>query len=93
MPLHSGSLRRKVIHGGLAGIAGTVVMTVPIVISQRIGLFATPPPMEISENIARRTWLLPERSNPAFPFVWLGAHFGYGAGCGITYPWIRPFLY
>ncbi len=86
------STKRRMLHGALAGVIGTIVMTIPIPASQRLHLLHTPPPVEISANVARRTWLLPDRSHRAFPIVWIGAHLGYGATCGIVYRLVRRFL-
>ena len=86
------STKHRILHGALAGVMGTVVMTIPILASQRLHLLHTPPPVEISANVARRTWLLPDRSHRAFPVVWIGAHLGYGATCGIVYRLVRRFL-
>jgi uncharacterized membrane protein YagU involved in acid resistance len=86
------SIRHQLVRGALTGVVGTVAMTIPILVCQRLHLFHTPPPVEISANIARRTWLLPDRSHRAFPIVWIGAHLGYGAMCGVVYSLIRRFL-
>ena len=73
-------------------MVGTVVMTVPILVSQRVRFFHIPPPVEISANIARRTWLLPDRAHKSFPVVWIGAHLSYGMTCGMVYRLVRRFL-
>jgi len=86
------SIRRHLIRGAVAGVGGTVVMTVPILVSQRLHLLHTPPPVEISANVARRTWLLPDRSHRSFPIVWIGAHLGYGMACATVYSLIRRYL-
>lgn len=67
-------------------------MTVPILLSQRLHLLHTPPPVEISDNVARRTWLLPDRSHKSFPLVWIGAHLSYGMVCATVYSLTRRFL-
>jgi len=82
----------QVFRGAVSGVAGTVVMTIPIVVSQRLCLFRTPPPEEISANVARRTRLLPDRSHHYFPVVWIGAHLGYGATCGTLFSLSRRWL-
>ena len=51
------STKRRIVHGALAGVMGTVVMTVPILASQRLHLLHTPPPVEISANVARGSCL------------------------------------
>ena len=78
------------LRGALSGIAGTVVMTIPILVTKELKLFHTPPPVEISANVARKTPLLPDRATPGFPVVWLGAHLAYGAVCAMGFVISRP---
>jgi len=78
-------MRSQILRGAVAGIAGTVAMTIPILVCQRLHLFHTPPPEEISDNVARRTWLLPDRSHRSFPIFWIAAHLAYGATCGTLF--------
>lgn len=85
-------VRNQVLCGAVAGVAGAVVMTIPIVVSQRLRLFHTPPPEEISDNVARRTWLLPDPSHRVFPVLWIAAHLGYGATCGTLFSLLRRWL-
>jgi len=85
-------VRNQVLHGAVAGVAGTVVITIPILVAQRLHFFRTPPPVEISDNVARRTWLLPDRSHRFFPIIWITAHLGYGATCGTIYRLSRQWL-
>ena len=85
-------MRNQILRGAVAGVAGSVVMTIPIVVSQRLRLFHTPPPEEISDNVARRTWLLPDRSHRFFPIIWIAAHLGYGATCGTLFSPFRRWL-
>lgn len=85
-------VKDQIVRGAVAGIVGTILMTIPILVGRRLGLFHTPPPVEISANIARRTWLLPERSNPVFPLAWIGAHFAYGAASGVGFTLLRRYL-
>jgi hypothetical protein len=75
----------RLVRGTLSGLAGTVMMTIPILVTKKLKLFHTPPPVEISANVARKTPLLPDRSTPGFPVVWLGAHLAYGAACATGY--------
>lgn len=78
-------MRGQVFRGAVSGVAGTVVMTIPILVCQRLHLFYTPPPEEISDNVARRTWLLPDLSHRSFPIFWIAAHLAYGATCGTLF--------
>lgn len=79
-------------HGMAAGLIGTVSMSVPIVVARRLGFLATPPPIEIGANVARRVPLLPQRGQRGFRAIWLGGHFAYGGVCGITYVIVRRYL-
>lgn len=81
-----------ILRGAISGVVATIPMTVPIVVAQRLNLFRTPPPVQISDTIASITGILPERSERGFTPVWLGAHLGYGAGSGAVYALARRFL-
>jgi uncharacterized membrane protein YagU involved in acid resistance len=80
------------LRGAISGIVATVPMTVPIIVARRTGLIGTPPPVEISANVAARTDLLPERIGGGFPISWIAAHFGYGGACGTVYALVTPTL-
>src|SRR5680860_1178103 len=80
------------LRGAVSGVVATVPQTIPIVAAQRLNLIRTPPPVQISDRIASLTDVLPERSEPGFTPVWLGAHIGYGAGCGVVYALVRRLL-
>ncbi len=67
-------------------------MSVPIVVARRTGFLATPPPVEISANVARRLPLLPQRGQRGFRAIWLGGHLAYGGVCGVTYVVVRRYL-
>ena len=67
-------------------------MTAPILAARRLGFLATPPPVEISANVARRVPLLPQRGQRGFWAVWIGGHLAYGGLCGIAYVAIRRYL-
>jgi hypothetical protein len=70
------------VRGTLAGIGGTVAMSVPVFASEKLGLFQTAPPVQISANFAAETPALPERGEEAFPAFWPVAHLSYGAAAG-----------
>ena len=78
-----------VLRGAIAGIAGTVLMSVPVFASQRLGLFRTAPPVEISASLARKTPVLPSSSSTAFSLAWPVLHLAYGAAGGIIFSMIR----
>jgi putative membrane protein len=52
----------------------------------------TPPPVEITENVAQQAGEDPDRQSPEFQAAWLAAHVGYGAACGVIFAAIRPVL-
>ena len=79
-------------RGVLAGLAATVPMTAVIVAGRAAGLMRTPPPVEITENVAERAGENPDHRGPAFQAGWLAAHVGYGAACGALYALTRPVL-
>ena len=79
-------------RGALAGLAATVPMTVVIGVGRAAGLLRTPPPVEITENVAEQVGEDPDRRSPAFQVGWLSAHVGYGAACGAVYSLMRPLL-
>lgn len=86
------NLERRIRRGAVAGLLGTVAMTVPILVGRRLGLVTTPPPVEITANVSRRTSLLPDQSSPVFPVLWSSAHLAYGAGAGVVFTIIRDGL-
>jgi uncharacterized membrane protein YagU involved in acid resistance len=79
-------------RGALAGLVATVPMTAVIGAGRAAGLMGTPPPAEITENIAEQAGQDPDRQSPEFQTAWLAAHVGYGAACGAIYSAIRPLL-
>jgi hypothetical protein len=79
-------------RGALAGLAATVPMTVVIEAGRAAGLMGTPPPVEITENVAERAGENPDRQSPAFQAGWLAAHAGYGVACGTLFAALRPLL-
>lgn len=81
------SIRR----GAVAGLAGTVVMTIPIAASRRLGLLSTPPPIEISANVAEHT-PLPTAEHPLFPALSIASHLGYGSASGVLFVVLRRYL-
>jgi hypothetical protein len=69
-----------------------VPMTAVIAAGRAAGLMGTPPPVEITENVAEQAGANPDRQSPAFQAGWLAAHAGYGAACGALYAALRPLL-
>jgi hypothetical protein len=79
-------------RGALAGLAATVPMTAVIGAGRAAGLMGTPPPVEITENVAEQAGEDPDRQSPEFQAASLAAHAGYGAACGMLFSTIRPVL-
>ena len=79
-------------RGALAGLAATVPMTAVIGAGRVAGLMGTPPPVEITENVAEQVGEDPDRQSREFQAAWLAAHLGYGAACGLVFSAIRPVL-
>ena len=77
-------------RGALAGLAATVPMTAVIGAGRAAGLLGTPPPVEITENVAEQTGEEPDRQ--VVDAAWLAAHVGYGAACGVIFAAVRPVL-
>jgi putative membrane protein len=67
-------------------------MTAVIGLGRATGLMGTPPPVEITENVAQQAGEDPDRQSPEFQAAWLAAHVGYGAACGVIFAAIRPVL-
>src|SRR6185312_8597161 len=81
-----------VLRGSMAGAAATVPMTLVIEAGRAVGWVRTPPPEQITANVAERAGKAPSRQNPVFSAAWLAAHLGYGAACGALYALVRPLL-
>ena len=79
-------------RGALAGLAATVPMTAVIGAGRAAGLMGTPPPVEITENVAEQAGEDPDRQSSEFQAAWLSGHVGYGAACGVIFAAIRPVL-
>lgn len=78
---------RKTVHGAVAGIAGTVLMTAVIYGGKALGLLETPPPKEITSRAESKAGQRP--SGSGFSVHWLAAHLGFGGAAGAVYPWVR----
>ncbi|MBW3631671.1 MAG: DUF1440 domain-containing protein [Chloroflexi bacterium] len=85
-------MMQTLVRGAVAGLAATVPMTVVIGAGRAAGFLHTPPPVEITENVAEQAGEDPDRGSPAFQVGWLSAHLGYGAACGAVYALMRPRL-
>jgi uncharacterized membrane protein YagU involved in acid resistance len=78
--------------GALAGLTATVPMTAVIGAGRAAGLMGTPPPIEITENVAEQAGEDPDRQSPEFQAAWITAHAAYGAACGVVFSAMRPVL-
>ncbi|MGH2614858.1 MAG: DUF6789 family protein [Thermomicrobiales bacterium] len=91
-PGRQGEVMQTLMRGALAGLAATVPMTAVIAAGRAAGLMDTPPPVEITENVAEQIGENPDRQSPAFQAGWVAAHVGYGVACGALYAAMRPLL-
>jgi uncharacterized membrane protein YagU involved in acid resistance len=86
----------SLIRSGLAGFLTTAPMTLVIFGGRTLGLLRTPPPAQITANVQRRSTNYRDAPEdipgPLFHTSWLLSHFGYGTGCGVLYPLLRPLL-
>jgi putative membrane protein len=85
-------MMETIVRGAVSGFVATVPMTAVIGLGDAAGLLRTPPPVQITENVAERAGEEPDPESPAFTAAWLAAHFGYGAACGAIYAAARPHL-
>lgn len=81
-----------ILRGALCGAIATVPQSIPFLIARRIGAIRTPPPVQITDKVAERTDVLPQRGEGGFTPALLAAHFGYGASGGVLYAITRRFL-
>lgn len=82
----------RMVRGGLAGLAATAPMTAVIAVGRVCGWLYTPPPVQITANVAEQAGEDPDERSLPFQASWLAAHFGYGAACGAIYAGLRPAL-
>ena len=76
---------RSLLVGSLAGIASTAVMSVPIVIGDRVGLIDRMPPEVVHDQVIERATEETDVAPPANAAVWTVSHLAYGAVCGALY--------
>jgi hypothetical protein len=81
-----------ILRGALSGAIATVPQSIPFLLADRIGAIRTPPPVQITDEVAGRTNALPEQGERGFTPALLAAHVGYGASGGALYAVIRRFL-
>lgn len=82
----------RVARGAIAGLIAACLMTPVIAGGRALRLLRTPPPAQITANLAERAGVDPEEDHVAFHLVWLAAHGGYGVACGAGYVAVRPIL-
>ncbi|MBA2518051.1 MAG: DUF1440 domain-containing protein [Chloroflexia bacterium] len=83
-----GTIRAGLISGALA----TAPMTLVLAVSRWLGLFRTAPPEQIAKNAAAEAGLEEVTDDPEFGPIWLGLHVVFGAGSGLGFGLVRPFL-
>lgn len=82
---------RRVVQGGAAGAAATVVMSVVMAAGHRLGLLGEPPPRVIA-RAAMDAAGTDEDSPGAVDTAATLAHLGFGVGAGAVYGALRPAL-
>lgn len=87
-----GEPSKSVLCGALAGLAATAPMTAAIGAGRAAGWLYTPPPAQITGEVAERIGEEPAQHSPEFTATWLAAHFAYGAACGALFGLLRPLL-
>ena len=90
--MEDGELMRTLLRGAVAGGVATLPMTMVIGFGRAAGLLYTPPPVEITDNVAERAGIDPDQESASFQTGWLGAHLAYGAACGAIFAAARPVL-
>lgn len=80
------------LRGGVAGLAGTTLMSGAMAAARVAGFYQAPPPAQITARAARKTGTRQALSQPAFTVSWLAAHFSFGAAAGEGYALLRPLL-
>ncbi len=83
---------RTIVRGGLAGVAGTLLMSLVIALGRAAGLVRTPPPEQITENVEWLAGIREQVPEPLFQASWMASHLGYGTACGVLYALLRPVL-
>ena len=83
---------QTMMRGALAGFVATAPMTAIFGIGRALGMLYTPPPAQITEEVAERIGEDLDPHSAEFQAAWLAAHLGYGAACGMLYALARPLL-
>jgi hypothetical protein len=83
---------RRAVLGAVVGVAGTVAMTIPILLATKLGILGQPPPKEIARHAAQRTGTRRHLTHQEFSVGWALAHLGYGAAAGAVFGLASPFV-
>lgn len=83
---------RRILCEGLAGFAGTLLMTVVMIAGRALQLMWVLPPREITARAEERIGIRQDLSQPEFDASWILAHLGYGSAGGVIYALVRRFL-
>src|SRR5437764_7307350 len=76
----------RVLHGAIAGLAGTAVMSAAMAADRILGgIRGEVPPRKVGKNLERAVGVWDELSQPAFEASWIVAHFAYGTAAGAAY--------
>ena len=81
---------KYVVRGMVAGFAGTVVMSVVMLVLKRAGMEPGElEPKEVAGNVEEKIDMRSLLSRRAFEVSWVTLHFGYGSASGAAYALAR----
>lgn len=82
----------EVVRGALAGLAGTAAHSVVMAGGKSLGFMPVPAPVEVTENVMRKTGVDETPEGADFTAAWVSSHVAYGMGSGVLFGMIRPML-
>lgn len=82
----------RLVRGAAAGFVATGAMSLAMLSGRAFGFLWTPPPKQITANVAREAGANHPKQDPGFNLGWVVAHFSFGSSWGAAYGLIRPQL-
>lgn len=82
----------RMLAGAIGGAVATLPMTGVIMAGERLGLFQTPPPLQVTESAVQRSGAPQPETTIISRATWMIPHVAYGAGCGAGFALIRRWL-
>ena len=81
---------KLMVRGVVAGFAGTIVMSVVMLVLKRAGMEPGElEPRAVAGNAEEKIGVRSRISRPAFEASWITLHFGYGSTSGVVYALAR----